>query len=279
MQETEKKKKKNPKLLAAEIGLWILAMLVIVPFLIVVFNAFKTKNESINMLLTLPNQLHWENFAKVWQDGNILRSYGNSFYITVLAVMITGLVSATAAFVLSRNRTRLNRAIYIYFSLGLMFPLSMVTVVKVMKILHLYNTMTGVILLFSALLIPLSIFLYYGFISGIPTELDEAAIVDGAGPLRLFFQIILPTITPVTVTVFMINFLSAWNDFTIPLYILPDPDKAVVVQQVYNFYGKYTASWNLVCVTILFAIVPIIAVYIAGQKYIISGMTAGSVKG
>lgn len=279
MQETEKKKKKNPKLLAAEIGLWILAMLVIVPFLIVVFNAFKTKNESINMLLTLPNQLHWENFAKVWQDGNILRSYGNSFYITMLAVMITGLVSATAAFVLSRNRTRLNRAIYIYFSLGLMFPLSMVTVVKVMKILHLYNTMTGVILLFSALLIPLSIFLYYGFISGIPTELDEAAIVDGAGPLRLFFQIILPTITPVTVTVFMINFLSAWNDFTIPLYILPDPDKAVVVQQVYNFYGKYTASWNLVCVTILFAIVPIIAVYIAGQKYIISGMTAGSVKG
>jgi len=160
-----------------------------------------------------------------------------------------------------------------------MFPLSMVTVVKVMRMLHLYNTLLGVILLFTAFMIPLSVFLFYGFIAGIPKELDEAAVVDGAGSIRIFFQIILPVMKPVTATVLMLNFLSAWNDFSIPLYILPDPDKAVVVQQVYNFYGKFTANWNLVSVTILYAIVPIIVVYLLGQKYIISGMTAGSVKG
>lgn len=262
-----------------EILMWCLALLVIVPFLIVIFNAFKTKAESINMSLSLPTQWHWENFVKVWQDGNILRSYCNSLYISVGSVVISVVCSALCAFVLSRNRTRLNRALYVYFSMGLMFPLSMVTVVKVMRTIGLYNNLTGVVLLFGALLIPMSIFLYYGFVNGIPVELDEAAIVDGAGSVRLFFQVILPVMKPVTVTVVMINFLSAWNDFTTPLYLLPDPDKAVVVQQVYNFYGTFTASWNLVSATILYAIVPILVVYIAGQKYIISGMVTGAVKG
>ncbi len=262
-----------------EVLMWVLALAVIVPFLIVLLNAFKTKAEAYTMSLSFPAALHWENFAKVWQDGNILRSYGNSLFISVLAVAISVICSALCAFVLSRNRNKINHALYIYFSLGLMFPLSMVTVVKVMRTIGLYNNRFGVVLLFSALMIPLSIFLYYGFVSGIPCELDEAAIVDGAGSVRLFFQIILPVMKPVTVTVIMINFLSAWNDFTVPLYLLPDPDKAVVVQQVYNFYGTFTASWNLVCVTILYAIAPILVVYIIGQKYIISGMVAGAVKG
>ena len=273
------KRKKRALRLIKAVVMWLLSLVVIIPFLIVVFNAFKTKTESLNMALTLPTQLHWENFAKVWEDGNILQSYGNSLFITVTAVALSVMLSALCAFVLSRNRTRLNRALYVFFSLGLMFPLSMVTVVKVMRMLGLYNSRLGVALLFAALMTPLSIFLFYGFLGGIPTELDEAAIMDGAGSARLFFQIILPVIKPVTVTVVMINFLSAWNDFTCPLYLLPDPDKAVVVQQVYRFYGTFTASWNLVCVTILFAILPIVVVYVFGQKYIISGMVAGSVKG
>lgn len=273
------KRKKRALRLIKAVVMWLLSLVVIIPFLIVVFNAFKTKTESLNMALTLPTQLHWENFAKVWEDGNILQSYGNSLFITVTAVALSVMLSALCAFVLSRNRNRLNRALYVFFSLGLMFPLSMVTVVKVMRMLGLYNSRLGVALLFAALMTPLSIFLFYGFLGGIPTELDEAAIMDGAGSARLFFQIILPVIKPVTVTVVMINFLSAWNDFTCPLYLLPDPDKAVVVQQVYRFYGTFTASWNLVCVTILFAILPIVVVYVFGQKYIISGMVAGSVKG
>jgi raffinose/stachyose/melibiose transport system permease protein len=265
--------------LLKELIYWILALAVIIPFLIVIFNAFKTQYESINMDFSLPTQLHWENFAKVWKEGSILRSYFNSFVISVGSVVLSVLTSSMCAFVLSRNRTKGNRALYVFFSLGLMFPLSMVTVVKVMRVMGLYNSLLGVVLLFTALLIPLSLFLYYGFISGIPQELDEAAIMDGAGSLRLFIQIILPVMRPVTVTVIMINFLNAWNDFSTPLYLLPDPDKAVVVQQVYNFYGTFTANWNLVSVTIMYAILPILIVYILGQKYIISGMVAGSVKG
>ena len=274
-----KTKKQKIWLVVKELLFWVLALVVIVPFLIVVFNAFKTKAQSINMALTLPETWHFENLKTVWEQGNILLSLKNSLIISVSSVVITMVSSSLCAYVISRNRTKLNRFIYVFFAMGLMVPVSMVTIVKVLRVVHLYNTLFGTILVCVALIMPLSVFLYYGFISGIPKELDEAAIIDGAGAYRIFFQVVFPLLKPATVTVVMINFLNVWNDFQIPLYTLPDPNKAVIVQRVYNFYGTYTASWNLVSVTILYAILPILIVYLIGQKYIISGMTAGSVKG
>ncbi|WP_312107676.1 carbohydrate ABC transporter permease [Lachnoclostridium sp.] len=272
-------KKKRTIYFIKGLGFWLLSLVVIVPFLIVIFNAFKTKTEAITMSLTIPKQLHFENFKEVWKTGNILNSYKNSLFISVTSVAISVFISAPAAYVLNRDRSKLNKALYTYFALGLMFPVSMVTIVKVLRVLHLYNSLWGVILLYIALILPMSIFLYYGFITGIPKELDEAAVIDGAGAFRVFFQVIFPLLKPATGTVAMINFLNTWNDFTVPLYVLPDPDKAVIVQQVYNFYGTFTASWNLVSVTILYAILPIVVIYLCGQKYIIAGMVSGAVKG
>ena len=262
-----------------EIFAWVLSLLILIPIVIILFNALKTSSEAINMSIAPPSKLHWENFGEVWRVGNILRSYVNSLIVSVFPVIISVLCASMCAYVLARRKTKGNLAVYTYFALGLMFPISMVTVVKVTKLLSIYNTQLGVVLVYTALILPLSVFLFYGFLNSIPKELDEAAIVDGAGALRIFFQVIFPMLKPVTVTVIMINFLNCWNEFTIPLYMLPDPDKAVVVQQVYNFYGTFTASWNLVSVTILYAIVPVLLVYICGQKYIISGMVAGAVKG
>lgn len=274
-----KTKQQKIGLFVKEILFWLLSLVVIVPFLIVVFNAFKTKSESINMALTLPTTWHFENFKTVWEQGNILQALKNSLTISVTSVVITVFSSAMCAYVISRNRTKGNRLIYTFFALGLMMPVSMVSIVKVLRVVHLYNTLLGTILVCVSLIMPLSVFLYYGFITGIPKELDEAAIIDGAGALRIFFQVIFPLLKPATMTVIMINFLNVWNDFQIPLYTLPDPNKAVIVTKVYNFFGTYTASWHLVSVTIIFAILPIMIVYLFGQKYIISGMTAGSVKG
>ncbi len=272
-------KKQKVQVIIKGVLFWVLSLIVIVPFLIVVFNAFKTQPEAINMELSLPNEWHFENFATVWEDGDILHALKNSLILSVSSVAVTVVCSSMCAYVISRNRTRFNRLIYVFFAMGLMVPVSNVTIVKVLRVMGLYNTLPGTILVFIALIMPLSVFLYYGFISGIPRELDEAAIVDGAGAVRIFVQVIFPLLKPATVTVIMINFLNVWNDFQIPLYTLPDPDKAVIVQKVYNFFGTYTASWNLVSVTIIYAILPILIVYLFGQKYIISGMTAGSVKG
>lgn len=262
-----------------EIFAWVLSLVVLVPFVVIVMNALKTKNEAINMSITPPQNLHWENFLEVWDTGNIFRSYLNSLIVSVIPVVISVLFASMCAYVLARRKTRINKAIYTYFALGLMFPISMVTLVKVTKIFGIYNSQLGVVWVYGALIMPLSVFLFYGFLGSLPKELDEAAVVDGAGAMKIFFQVIFPMTKPVTITVIMINFLNCWNDFTTPLYLLPDPNKAVVVQQVYNFYGTFTASWNLVSVTILYAIAPVVLVYICGQRYIISGMVAGAVKG
>ena len=274
-----KTKKRKIRLIMKEILFWILSLIVIVPFLIVVFNAFKTKTEAINMQLTIPAEWHFENLRTVWEQGDILHALGNSLIISTVSVVVTVLASSMCAYVLCRNRTKWNQFAYRFFSMCLMVPVSMVSIVKVLRVLRLYNTLQGTILVCIALIMPLSVFLYYGFITGIPKEMDEAAVVDGAGAMTIFFRVIFPLLKPATVTVIMVNFLNVWNDFQIPLYTLPDPDKAVIVQKVYNFFGTYTASWNLVSVTIIYAILPVLVVYLFGQKYIISGMTAGSVKG
>ena len=274
-----KTKKRKIRLIIKEILFWILSRIVIVPFLIVVFNAFKTKTEAINMQLTIPAEWHFENLRTVWEQGDILHALGNSLIISTVSVVVTVLASSMCAYVLCRNRTKGNQFAYRFFAMGLMVPVSMVSIVKVLRVLRLYNTLQGTILVCIALIMPLSVFLYYGFITGIPKEMDEAAVVDGAGAMTIFFRVIFPLLKPATVTVIMVNFLNVWNDFQIPLYTLPDPDKAVIVQKVYNFFGTYMASWNLVSVTIIYAILPVLVVYLFGQKYIISGMTAGSVKG
>ena len=202
-----------------EIFAWVLSLLILIPIVVILFNALKTSSEAINMSIAPPSEFHWENFGEVWRVGNILRSYVNSLIVSVFPVLISVLCASMSAYVLARRKTKGNLAIYTYFALGLMFPISMVTVVKVTRILGIYNTQLGVVLVYTALILPLSVFLFYGFLNSIPKELDEAAIVDGAGALRIFFQVIFPMLKPVTVTVIMINFLNCWNEFTIPLYM------------------------------------------------------------
>ena len=127
--------------------------------------------------------------------------------------------------------------------------------------------------------LPFAVFLIYGFVSKIPVELDEAAIIDGCGSLRLFSYIVLPLLKPAVATVIVLTFLNTWNEFVSPLYFLSSSTKWPMTLSVYNFFGMYFKDWNLVCADIVLTSLMVIIVYLAGQKYIVSGMTAGAVKG
>ena len=150
---------------------------------------------------------------------------------------------------------------------------------KVLQALNLVNTRIGVILVYAAINIPLSLFLCYGFISTIPREIDEAAVIDGCGPIKLFVQIILPLLKPIMSTLFVLNFMAVWNDFTMPLYYLNNSAKWPMTLAVYNFFGAFENSWNLVSADIMLTLLPVLIVFILGQKYIVGGVAAGSVKG
>jgi raffinose/stachyose/melibiose transport system permease protein len=163
--------------------------------------------------------------------------------------------------------------------MGIAIPLNYVTMTKVMQLTQLINTQLGIILLYTAFRIPFSVFVIYAFVDTIPREIDEAAIIDGCSPLQLFFSVIVPLLKPALVTVAVLNFLDYWSEFVMPLYFLSSSTKWPMTLAVYNFFGIYEANWNLVSADVFLTILPVILVYLFGQKYIVSGMAAGAVKG
>ena len=177
------------------------------------------------------------------------------------------------------TRHGLNRFLYFFLIMGIALPINFFTLTKIMQITHLINTKVGMIILYSATQIPFSVFLIYGFIDSVPRELDEAGIIDGCGPIQLFFRIILPLLTPVLVTTGILNFLGVWNDFLLPLYYLNNSANWPMTLAVYNFFGQYQQDWNLVSADILLTILPVIVIYLVGQRFILSGLSSGAVKG
>lgn len=251
---------------------------ILLPLYFIVVNSLKTKEESRFLDFALPEAAQWGNYLEAIDAGGLLRAFGNSMLMAGASVIICVLVSSMASYALSRRRTKLNGFFYVYFFLGLIAPVNYVTTIFTLKFLHLQNTYLGIILELATLGIPFLVFLYYGFYDNIPREMDEAAIIDGCTSFQLFFRVIFPLLKPATITGLVLNFLGAWNDFVTPLYLLSDNEKFGMTNAIYNFFGQHFNDWHMIFAVIVLTILPILILYICGQKYIVSG-TAGAVKG
>jgi len=273
------KPKKNLRSVGAHIVAIAASLVTTIPVYLVCVNALKSEAQSSSMGIDLPTQIHLENFLTVIDKGKLLISFFNSMLYSAGASILATLFAGLAAFVLSRHRTRLNRALYFFLIMGIALPINFFTLTKMMQLTHLINTRPGMIILYATLQIPFAVFLIYGFVASIPRELDEAATIDGCGPFQLFFRIIMPLLTPVLVTTGILSFLNTWNDFVMPLYYTNSTSNWPMTLAVYNFFGQYKQSWNLVSADILLTILPVLLIYLAGQRFILSGMTNGAVKG
>ena len=258
---------------------WLLSLLLLAPLLLILLNSFKTSAAASEMNLALPASLEWSNYSVVIEKGKLGITVLNSLCYSVSSVLLCTLLSAMASYVLSRNRKKLHRFLYMFIVLGIAMPINFVTLMTVMQTVNLMNSRIGIVLLYTATQIPFNIFLIHSFVSKIPEDIDEAAIIDGASALGMFVRIVLPLLKPVLVTVMVLTFLNTWNEFVMPLYFLDSSDKWPMTLAVYNFFGMYFKDWNLVCADIVLTSAPVILVYLLGQKYIVSGMTAGAVKG
>ncbi len=257
----------------------LICLVMYAPIHLVVVNSLKDRTDARSMSIERPTTLHWENYSTVIERARLERAFLNSVLYSATSTILSTVLAAMSAYVMSRNKTPLNRFLYFFIIMGIAMPINFFTLTKVMQITRLINTQIGIIILYAATQLPFNTFLIYGFVESLPRELDEAAIVDGAGPLRLFFRVIFPLLTPVLATATLLSFLDVWNNFIFPLYYLNDTAKWPMPLAVYNFFGQYESSWNLVSADIVLTILPVIAVYLLGQRFIISGMTAGSIKG
>ena len=254
----------------------------LVPFVFILLQAVKTAPDANQMGFTWPKEWTiWQNFTAVLSanDNQLLRAFVNSSILTVFSVAIMVIFAAMVGYVLQRKRSRLNPVINFFVLAGLIVPPAVVPTVWVLQRTGLFGTMPGMILIEATFGFSFSILLFRAFISTIPKELDEAALLDGAGPLRLFFSVIMPLLRPVMVTVIVVQSVAAFNDFAGPLYFLPGDENATVQVTLYNFQSQAVSQYNLLFMDILLITIPMLVLYVFFNRQIVAGMTSGAVKG
>ncbi|MEK3837170.1 carbohydrate ABC transporter permease [Paenibacillus sp. FSL M7-0896] len=261
-------------------GFLILAsLLIILPLLIMLFGSFMTSSEVLKFSLRLPEEWKFSNYTTVFKEGGLGRAFLNGMLITGVSSILNIFTSSAASFILVRRETKWSNFLYMFFFMGLIAPMSTITTIRVVQWMGFYGSITSVILIYASLNTAFSVFLYSGFIRSIPKALDEVAFLEGANTFSVFFRIVTPLIVPVNATVAIMVFMSVWNDITIPLYFLTDSSDWTMPLSVYNFYGKYSRDWNLIFADLVLTSLPVLILYIFCQKYIVSGLTAGAVKG
>jgi raffinose/stachyose/melibiose transport system permease protein len=265
------------------VGIIFTFVLFVVPFIFIALTAVKSRQEAGQLKFTLPTEgfFFLENLIQVLEtrDYMVVRAFWNSTVLTVASVALMVIAGAMIAYVLQRRQSKWNGLITALVLAGLIIPPAVVPTIWVMQGLGLFKTLHGLILIEVAFGIAFCILLFRAFIATIPRELDEAAIIDGAGPIRLFFQIIFPLLRSVIFTVVILQSIFVFNDFQNPLYFLPGDQNATVQLTLFNFQSQFLTAYNLLFMNILIITIPMFLLFIFFNKRIVAGMTAGAIKG
>jgi raffinose/stachyose/melibiose transport system permease protein len=285
------KNKKIQKFLLYVVGI-VTSLLFISPFYILIVNSFKTKRELFASTLSLPTEFDFSNFEKAMDklsflwigrgfslEGLLGSSLFNSILITTVSTICIVIFSSMAAWILVRTKSKMSNFIFFMFIAAMLVPFQavMLPLVAFMGKLGFQNRL-GIIFMYLGFGSSLSIFLYHGFIKGIPVSLEEAARIDGCSPWKVFWKIIFPTLKPIHVTVSILNIIWIWNDFLLPQLMINKKGLQTIPLKMYLFFGGYSKQWNLAMAGLLLAIIPVIIFYFIAQKHIIEGVTAGSEK-
>nr|WP_217934798.1 carbohydrate ABC transporter permease [Enterocloster clostridioformis] len=269
-------------------NIWVLALIIIavgalffVPIYAMIIISLKTTRELIYSPLGFPRTLYLENFKDAWKMLNLGTVYKNSLMVAYVSVIARILMASMASFTLAKRVNRVNRFLYVLFLSGLMIPIYTVLVplLRLIKNLGLINSHLGLIVVYIAMGMPFAIFMLTGFVKAIPNELLEAAVLDGCSVYRTFWTIIFPLLKSAVTTLFILDFLSVWNDFLLPMLTLADNSLKTVTVAMYNFYGEFGSRWEMTFAGYTLAIIPIVIVYLLLQKNIVEGIMIGAVKG
>jgi raffinose/stachyose/melibiose transport system permease protein len=259
----------------------LVALLFLAPFYILLVNSVKSLAEILTNAAGWPEVFKWSNYKEAWEMTRFPAAFRNSLVITVLSIVLITFFSAMAAYRMVRSNTKLNRVQYMMFVAAMVVPFQsiMIPLLKVLRTLGLSNTITGLVLCYLGLGIPMSIFLLHGFVKSIPLEIEEAAVVDGSRPYGVFWRIVLPMLRPMLVTVVILNCLWVWNDYLLPSLVLQTQNLRTIPIATFAFFGQYTKQWDLALPTLVLGITPILVFFLSLQRYIVEGIAAGSVKG
>jgi raffinose/stachyose/melibiose transport system permease protein len=264
-------------------GLFLFTMVVvqIAPFYIAATTSLKPRTDLSSRWLPPLEGVFWDNFVNAIERGNMLTAVKNSVIVTLIATALVVTLAALAAYPLARRRTPLNKGIMLAFLGSMMIPpLSvLVPIYTLMNNIGGVNTYWGIILVMVAGQLPLAIFLYAAFIRSIPVALEEAARMDGAGPVQTFFRVVLPLLKPVTATVVILTGVFIWNDYQMSLYMLTTSDMRTIAPAIGAFFSQQSSNLGAAAAASLIGLAPVLVAYLFLQKYFMKGMLAGAEKG
>jgi raffinose/stachyose/melibiose transport system permease protein len=270
------------KTFAREVVLLAVAVVFGAPFYILVVLSLKSNLQIATSPLSFPLHPHWHNYWQMWEGTSnmnitIGRSLLNSIITTTGSVALLISAGSICGYALARRQSRLSTGLYMLFVAGIIIPfqLGVIPLYVGLRHYHLVGTYLGMILLQAGLLMPLTVFLYTGFIRALPREYEEAAQVDGAGLVRTLVRVVLPLLKPITGTVAVLTGLFCWNDFFLSLIFLSGSKNQTLPVAVYQFVGNYTEQWNLIFPTVVIALAPMAFFYLFAQKQLIKGFTGG----
>ncbi|MBU3128344.1 carbohydrate ABC transporter permease [Clostridium sp. FP2] len=275
--------KKTKKLTAGNVTLGVvgvaLGILFLSPFYIIIINSFKTKKELFGSVLSFPKIFTFNNYKEAFDRLHYVSAITNSLIITISGVILIAIFASMAGWMLERTKSKLSNAILLLFVASMLIPFQaiMLPLIRIMGNLKLLN-MGGLIFMYLGFGAALSIFLYHGFVKGIPKELDEASMLDGCNKFQTFWYIIFPLLKPITVTVSILNTVWLWNDFLLPSLVINTPETQTLPLRTFFFFGEYTKQWHLALAGLTLAIIPVVIFYFLAQKQIIKSIAAGSIK-
>ena len=263
---------------------WLLLILYMTPFYLMFINSFKTRREIFADTTGLPRVWNFKNYSDAMDRMGITSAFTNSIIITVGSVIVILLFSSMAAWVLVRDKSLKSQIVFYIFTAGMIVPFQavMIPLVQWMGKMHvgsfnMLGTHYGLIFMYLGFGASMSIFLYHGFIKGIPEEIEEAAIIDGCSKWQVYTKIVLPLLKPTTVTVAVLNSIWIWNDFLLP-FLTVNGKLNTIPLAMNNFFGAFSKQWELAMAALIMAIIPIVIFYFFVQKHIIAGIVQGSIK-
>lgn len=259
----------------------IVALINIYPLVFSIFCSFKGNLEIFSSFTSLPKRLRFENYITAWKVGNIGRYFLNTIILSVGTLVIAGLFGAMASYVLAKFRFRGKSKIYLLFISGMMIPIQAVLIPLsyIFGKLGIMNNYPVLILLYSAFCFPMTVLVLTGFMNGIPTELEEAMVIDGASIFQVFFKMILPLSVPGIVSVSIFNFIQVWNNLLFPLIFISDKNKGTISMGLLAFFGEYSTDYSSSMAGICLTTIPVIIAYVFFQEKIENGLMSGAIKG
>jgi raffinose/stachyose/melibiose transport system permease protein len=259
----------------------IFAILFFFPIFFNLMSAFKSNGEIMRNALSLPTSLYLENFKYLLTETEFPRAILNSLILTVVSIVMQILIIPMAGYAIERRNAKWTNFVFLYFLAGMMIPFQayMIPLFKELKMLGLYGSLAGPILVYIAGAIGFGCLLYTSFVKGIPKEIEEAAEIDGCSRYSIFWRIVFPLLGPVTASMIILNGLGIWNDFLMPMLVLPSGEPKTMVVEIYRYIGEFSSRWDMIFAGTALSVVPVLIVFVALQRYFVKGISAGATKG